>query len=267
MKKGWAAGCAVAFGIGAASFFASSSVAADGELRLGAGADYSSGTYGGSTDTTIFAVPVTVRYELERWTYKLTVPYLEVSGPADFVPGVGRVDNSGKPKRRSFAGTTTESGLGDSVASATYNAWYDRGLERGLDLTGRVKLPSGDAGKGLGTGSTDVGFQVDAYQTLERLTVFADLGYTFFGRSDYVELRNAANYGVGASRKLSDMDSVGASLDGRERVSPGGSPQRELTLFWNRRADRLTRVQAYLLFGLANGSPDIGVGVSGSRVF
>src|SRR6267142_1572774 len=204
MTKGWAAGCAFASGIGAASF----SFAADGELRVGAGLDYSKGTYGGSSDTTVIAVPVTVRYEPDRWTYKLTVPFLKVTGPADFVPGVGRVDNSGKPKRRSFSGTTTESGVGDSVASATYNAWYDRGLERGLDLTGRVKLPSGDAGRGLGTGSTDVGFQVDAYQTLERLTVF-----------------------------------------------------------WNRRADRLTRFQAYVLFGLANGSPDIGVGLSGSRVF
>ena len=263
MKKARAAGCAFALTIGAAS----SSFAADGELRLGAGLDYTRGTYGTSTESTTVALPITVRYERDRWTYKLTVSYLKVTGPADFIPGIGPVDNSGKPKKRSFSGTTTESGMGDSVASATYNAWYDTKMQRGLDLTGRVKLPTGDAAKGLGTGSTDFGFQVDGYQTFNRLTAFADVGYTFFGDSDYVHLNNAANYGVGASQKLSDLDSVGASLDGRERVSAGGSPRRELTLFWNRRADRLTRFQGYVLFGLANGSPDFGAGISASRVF
>ena len=263
MKKAIAAGCAFALGIGAASL----SHGADGELRLGAGLDYTRGKYGSSTESTTVAIPVTVRYELDRWTYKLTLPYLKVTGPANFVPGIGHVDNSGKSNRRNFAGTTTESGLGDSVASATYNAWYDASLKRGLDLTGRLKLPTGDAAKGLGTGSTDAGVQVDAYQTFDRLTVFADLGYTFFGHSDYVELQNAGNYGVGASQKLNDLDSLGASLDGRNKVTPGGAKQRELTFFWNRRADRATRFQAYVLFGLANGSPDVGAGVSAARAF
>lgn len=263
MNNARAAAWAFLVGISATS----SSFAAGGELRLGAGLDYTRGTYGTSTESTTVAVPITARYELDRWTYKLTVSYLKVTGAANFIPGIGPVDNSGKPKKRNFAGTTTESGMGDSVASATYNAWYDAKLQRGLDLTGRVKLPTGDAAKGLGTGSTDFGFQVDGYQTFNRLTAFADVGYTFFGDSDYVHLNNAANYGVGASQKLSDLDSVGASLDGRERVSAGGSPRRELTLFWNRRADRLTRFQAYVLFGLANGSPDFGAGISASRVF
>jgi hypothetical protein len=263
VKQGLAAGCAFALGVGAASH----SLAADGELRLGAGLDYTQGKYGTSTETKVLAVPVTARYEVERWTYKLTLPYLKVDGPANFLPGFGPVNNSGKPKRRNFAGTTTESGLGDAVLSATYNVWYDRSLERGMDLTGRVKLPTGDAARGLGTGSTDLSLQVDAWRTFNRTTLFADVGYTFFGHSDYVELQNAANFGVGASQKLNDLDSVGASVDGRERASPGGFPQRELTLFWNRRADRLTRFQAYVLFGFADGSPDFGIGVSASRVF
>src|SRR5438067_763779 len=83
----------------------------------------------------------------------------------------------------------------------------------------------------LGTGSTDESVQVDVYQTFERLTLFADIGYTFFGRSDFVQLDNALNYGVGASHKLTSTDSIGASLDGRQRVTPGGAEQRELTLF------------------------------------
>ena len=264
MKKDWAVGCAFALGIGAVSF---SYAADDAELRLGVGADYARGKYGGSTESTTFSIPFTARYELDRWTYKLTVPWLEVTGPANFVPGFGHTDNSAKPKKRNFAGTTTESGIGDTYGTVTYNAWYDDELERGLDLTGRVKLPTADAGKGLGTGSTDFGVQADAYRTFDRLTLFADVGYTFFGHSDYVELKNAYNYGIGASRKMNERDSLGASLDGRQKASVGGAPQREVTLFWNRRAERDMRFQAYVLFGLANGSPDYGAGVSAAKSF
>jgi hypothetical protein len=263
MKKGWAAGCAFAIGMGAASF----SLADDGELSVGAGVNYSTGKYGTSEKTRIVSVPFTARYDSDPWTLKLTVSLLSVTGPANVIPGVGRFDSSGRPRRRTFAGTTTESGLGDTVASATYSAYYDSATKRGLDLTGRVKLPTADAHKGLGTGSTDESLQVDVYQTLDRVMLFADVGYTNFGDSDFVQLDNAVNAGIGASNKLNSTDSIGASLDGRQRVASGGAPQRELTLFWNRRTDNSTRLQAYFLKGLANGSPDWGLGVSAAYAF
>ncbi len=265
MKKGIVVGCALAIGMGAVSF--SYAADDDSELRLGIGADYTRGTYGGTHETTTFSIPFTARYESGRWTYKLTVPWLEVTGPANFVPGFGNTDTSGKPHRRNFAGTTTESGIGDTVGSVTYNLWYDEDAEQGIDLTGRVKLPTADAGKGLGTGSTDFSAQVDVYRTFNRTTLFADVGYYWFGHSDYVALENAVNYGIGASQKLNDEDSLGISLDGRQKASVGGAPQRELTLFWNRRMDRDTRFQAYTLFGFANGSPDFGVGASIAKAF
>src|SRR5882672_6521935 len=175
MKKDWAVGCAFAFGTGAASFC----LGADGEFSAGAGVNYSTGKYGTSSETKILSIPFSARYETDPWTFKLTVPYLSITSPANVIPGVGRIDSSGRPKRRTFTGTTTQSGLGDTVASATYNAYYNAAAERGLDLTGRVKLPTADADKGLGTGSTDESVQVDVYQTFDRLTLFADVGYTF----------------------------------------------------------------------------------------
>ena len=234
MKKEWAAGCAFAFGMGAASF----SLGADGEFSAGAGINYSTGKYGASTETKILSIPFTARYATDLWSLKLTVPYLRVTSPNNVIPGVGRFDTTGRPRRRA-AGTTTASGIGDTVASATYTAYYDEDAERGLDLTGRIKLPTAEADKGLGTGSTDESVQLD----------------------------NVLNAGIGASNKLSATDSVGASLDGRQRVTPGGAPQRELTVFWNHRTDGATRMQAYFLVGLAKGSPDKGLGLSVLRAF
>jgi hypothetical protein len=262
MKKGWTAGCAFAVGMGAASF----SYGADGEFGLGAGVNYSSGKYGTGTETKIVSVPFIARYDTDLWAFKLTVPFLHITSPNNVIPGVGSFDTS-RSRRRRTAGTTTASGIGDTTASATYTAWYDEDSERGLDLTGRIKFATGEAAKGLGTGSTDESVQVDVYQTLNRLTVFADIGYTNFGQSDFVQLDNALNYGIGASNKFSSTDSIGASLDGRQRVTASGFPQRELTFFWNRKTDSATRLQAYFLVGLAKGSPDKGLGVSLTHTF
>lgn len=234
-----------------------------GDFSAGGGANYSAGKYGTASETRIWSIPFMARYETGDWTLKLTVPYLRVTGPENVIPGVGRV--VGAVRRR--PGTTTESGLGDIVASATYTAYYDAAAKRGLDLTGRVKFGTADKDKGLGTGATDESVQLDVYQTIERVTFFADIGYTFFGHSNVAPLDDAVNAGAGLSAKLGGADSVGASLDGRQAVTPGGGPQRELTAFWNHRMERGLRLQAYLLKGFANGSPEWGIGASLLRAF
>jgi hypothetical protein len=262
MRSPWTY-CALALGLGAAAL----AHGADGELSAGAGANYSTGKYGDATPTRIWSIPFMARYETDLWTLKLTVPFLRVASPANVIPGIGAFDSSRRPRRRRAAGTTTETGLGDTVASATYTAHYDDAAKRGLDLTGKVKLPTADADKGLGTGAADESVQVDVYQTQGRFTVFADIGYTFFGHSDFVQLDNALYYGLGFSQKLDTANSLGVSFDGRQRVTPGGAPQRELTAFWNRRMDRATRLQAYVLKGFADGSPNRGIGASLMRGF
>lgn len=229
--------------------------AADGELSAGAGVDYSEGNYGTGSETKILSIPFMARYDRDPWKLKLTVPYLRVSGEGDVIPGIGQTN-------RGRRGETTESGIGDTVLAATYGALYDAGSQFGLDLTAKLKLPTGDEQRGLGTGSVDQTAQVELYKSIDRLTAFGTVGYTNFGDSDVVELKNAFHYELGALTRLNQIDSVGASLYGRQRVVEGGEPQRELTMFWNRRVAKAQRLQAYFLVGLADGSPDVGLGVS-----
>lgn len=228
---------------------------AQGELSAGAGLDYSKGDYGTGSETTIVAIPFMARYDLERWKLKLTVPYLRVTGEGDVIPGIGRTN-------RGRRGERTESGIGDTVASATYGAFYDRQAQLGLDVTAKLKLPTGDEQRGLGTGSVDQTLQGELFKTVERLTLFGTLGYTLFGDSDVVELKNAWHYELGASHQLNATDSVGGLLYGRQRVVEGGAPQRELMAFWNHRVAKAQRLQAYFLLGLEDGSPDVGIGAS-----
>src|SRR5215467_11554119 len=65
--------------------------AQEGSLSVGTGFDYSSGNYGTSETTDIVSVPVFGKYEYGRWLFRLTVPYIRISGPGNVLPGVGRV--------------------------------------------------------------------------------------------------------------------------------------------------------------------------------
>ena len=240
-------------------------LAAEPERAIGTGLHYSTGTYGTSTTTQILSIPFTGRYDSDVWTFRLYVPYLEINGDASVIPGFGPSGGNGS-RRRPVGQPTRASGLGDSTVSATYNV-YGSGSRSGLGLTGKLKLASGDEQEGLGTGSNDVSFAVDAWQQLERNTIFGVIGYTIFGSSPLGNAENVANLGVGASHRLASGDSIGVSLDMRQRGHPAPLPQRELTGFWTHPIGRAWRTQAYVLKGFADGSPDWGAGVSAAYAF
>jgi hypothetical protein len=248
--------------------FAQGALAADaGELSLGVGFNYSSGDYGTATTTEIVSIPIIARYDRGPWIFKLTVPYLRVSGGTSVVPGVGRVTSTNPRRRGGGAGEATAAGLGDIVASATYNSFYNSAMKFGVDVTGRVKFGTADRDQGLGTGANDYGAQVDAYKTYDRVTYFGGIGYTELGSSPYIQLNSVFNATAGASYRLDERNSAGLSVDTRERASPSGSPQRELTAFWTQKIDRTWKAQAYVLKGFSDGSPDWGVGVSVAHAF
>jgi len=231
--------------------------AQEGPLTLGAGLHYSSGDYGTGSTTRITSLAGTARYERGPWTYRATVPYLEVEGENTVIPGVGAVG--------SRSGRRTESGLGDIVLGATYAAYSDSKL--GVDLTGKLKLATADEDKGLGTGEHDLAFLVDLYQTFHRMTAFGGVGYHILGDAPGQPLDNVWSANIGGSYKIDERDSAGVSLEGRQRVAPGASPQRELMGFFTRNLDRFWKAQAYALIGLADGSPDWGFGLSAARPF
>lgn len=236
-------------------------LAADYEgLTLGGGVHYTEGNYGTPVSTQITALAFTGRYDTQRWTFKVTVPYLFVSGSASVVPGVGQVRNVP-------AADSSASGLGDVVVSATHKTYYDPATQLGLDLTGRIKLATADEGERLGTGEHDIGIQADAFKLFGRVTGFAGLGYTMFGSSRAVPLRDVLNATLGASYQIDERDSAGIAYDEREAVARGAPELSELTLFWSRQLDRAWKTQLYFLIGLENGSPDWGAGLSAAYAF
>src|SRR5438876_786827 len=76
---------------------------ADGLATLSIGADYSSGKYGQGDSTRILFVPVTAKYEADRWILRLVVPYVRITGASNVV---GAVENQIVLPNGSFARRT-----------------------------------------------------------------------------------------------------------------------------------------------------------------
>lgn len=226
-----------------------------GSFSLTTGLDYSSGKYGSSESTDILYIPFTGKYETGPWSFKLTVPYIRITGSGGVVRDVGAF-------RTAAASRTTESGLGDVVASASYNVYAGSGATPWiLDVTGKVKFGTADENKGLGTGKDDYSLQVDAYKTVAaKFTAFGTLGYKVLGDPAGIQLDNVFYGSLGGSYKFTPQTSGGLILDLRQKASATGAPQRELTAFVSHKIDRIWKAQAYLVHGFADGSPDWGAG-------
>ncbi len=252
-------------------------VLADDQFSLTTGFDYSTGKYGNAISTNITYVPLIAQYETDDLTLKLIVPYISVTGPGGVVRGFGRVVSPasmngapafGRPGRgggmttttTSTTATTSNSGLGDVVASAGYTAYSDNALI--LDIVGKIKFGTADANKGLGTGENDYSLQLDGYYTLPgKTTLFATAGYKIVGAPVGVTVNNVPYGMIGASQKVSDSTSAGLMLNVVKSATAAGSDQRDVTVYASRKLSRSWKLQANLLKGFADGSPDYGGGL------
>lgn len=259
--------------LGVLGLMAQAAHADDSTVKVGAGIDYTTGKYGTSTTTDITQVPVTFGYDIDRWSFKLAVPYIHVSGADDVIPGVGPVKNTnpkgrGHGKGNSQGGTpATEtagsaSGLGDVTAAASYEAYTNSAAQFGIDLTGKIKFGTADENKGLGTGKNDYSVGVDTYKGFGAWTVFGGVSYTWLGSSQYIRLNDVFGANVGASYKLDSHSSFGAYYDYREKASDTSFARNELTGYYAYKFAGGWKAQAYVTKGFTDGSPDWGVGAT-----
>ena len=214
-----------------------------------AGIERSTGNYGASQDLDDTYVPLTLLYDAERVSFRLTVPYLEIE-LADTL--------SADP-----SATYTESGLGDAIVGLTvYDVLRSSDGRTAVDFTGKVKLPTADEQQALGTGETDYTGQADVYRFLNRGLLVATLGYKLRGEPAGVVLDNSWFAGFGGLYRLNAKTNAGIFADYRESSIPGSDSIREVTLQLTRQLDGGSRVQIYLVRGLSDTTLDWGAGLS-----
>jgi len=245
----------LAIAAAAASLIGCNALAADGLTTLSVGADYTTGKYGNTDSTDILYVPFTSKYEIGPWTWKLVVPWIHITGPANVVGAPGDTVVVGNN-----TGRRTESGLGDIVGSGFYNVLNERNSPIGLDLGAKVKFGTADETRGLGTGKNDYSVQADLFKPIGALTPFGSVGYRWYGDPAGINFKNVVYWSLGASYKLSQPTSVGVAYDHRPAIVDNGNHVSEATFFVSQKLSPDWKLQFYGVKGFAIGSPDWGVG-------
>lgn len=244
---------------------ASSSVVAGQDdyprLSLTAGAEYSTGTYGGDADIEDFYVPLKAAVDFRRLSFRLTVPYLSVRAPEGTVitgPGGEPIPGTGD--------IVTNSGIGDVIASVTVlDVIRNRRLGFAMDLTGKVKFGTADVDKGLGTGENDFTAQADFLKFTDRFTWIGSVGYKFRGQPPGADLDDAFLASAGGIYKATRDARLGMFFDYRES-SIGADPTQELSLFLSNRLSDDWRLQLFVFKGFTDSGADWGAGLHVKRL-
>jgi hypothetical protein len=233
------------------------------QTSVAVGAEYTTGKFGGTETTDTLYIPVVLRHETGPWVLKATVPWLRITGPSNVIGGgADRVVLPG-----ASTGRRTESGLGDIVLSGFYNLMDERKGGLGLDLGGKIKLPTADDTKGLGTGELDYAVQLDFFRPFDATTLFGSIGYRVYGNPPGQTLRDVPYASIGASYRMSSQQSLGVAYDYRPHIVNGGGEVSEVTAFWSNRLSPEWKLQLYGVIGFADASPDAGVGMLLERRF
>ncbi|HEX8233252.1 MAG TPA: transporter [Caulobacteraceae bacterium] len=249
-------------GAGALALLAASPAgAAEPTFRFTTGFDYSSGDFGETVPTEVLYVPFTGRATFGRWTFRATVPYLEISGPANVVVGDegGGGETTGAPGR---GPRRTVAGLGDTTLAATYSFNRLRGTRAYLDLSGRLRLPTGDEDTGLGVGAVDTGVNSELGWDGPKGGAYLNLGRRFLGDSDRFKREDGWTASTGGWVNATRRVQVGSYYSWREASLRNGTDPQELGAYFAYRFSRQWRVQLTGYKGLSDGSPDVGAAVS-----
>jgi hypothetical protein len=230
-------------------------------MQLSAGVGRFTGDYGEPEKTTLDVLSLSARWYFKRAELQVSLPYLSIDGAADvsFVDGqpvAGGGDSVREDQHR-------ESGLGDVVLRGEY--YLRTGTRTSPWIIGlmRVKLPTGNEAKGLGSGATDVETGIGLIQRHGRLVWLADVGYIFVGSAAGLEARNELRLGAGASMPFGrdERHNSYVYLENRTNRFSGSDDRRSIAVGVSTaltQAKRL-RLSASMFFGLTDASEDVGV--------
>jgi outer membrane putative beta-barrel porin/alpha-amylase len=213
---------------------------------------YFSGDFGSDVNTQIAYFPLILTVQSRRNEFKATVPYLTVRSDQSISIVGGEVIPLGGPPQ-------TESGLGDAVLEEEY--FFKEGTRRAPWLYAgvRIKLPTGDESKGLGTGTTDVGPGAGIMQPLgSRWTLLAEYRYVFRGDPSGADFQNTPWVSVGAQARVSKSSWLSLFYDRIDSVIAGRTPISDVSAGYDLRVSPAVKLRSALFKGLSDTAEDYG---------
>lgn len=236
------------------------------DWKFSSSLNYDTGKYGTSERTDSVYIPFTLKRYYTDYDLSVTVPYLSLSSTG-LVTWVG-----GKPVRGTSRTTTAadsdEAGLGDILLRGGYTLMREEPDTFDLALAAKLKLPTADEEKGLGTGEADIGAGLEFAKLVSPgWTFLADGYYTLIGEPAGAEFNNQLALDLGFYRELSESLGVTVLFEAQTAIVDGNDGARSLSGTLTHLASENTQLTAGLILGLSDGSPDAGVNIGVSKKF
>jgi hypothetical protein len=255
--------------------------AAAAQLQLSTGIEYSDGNYGELTSTKAMVVPFSVKVSFGSLALRASVPYVMVRGPADVAPviddgGGDRSSNSGSGSGGGSSGSGTSGdssdddifaadrdvhGLGDTSLSATWSFNRIAATALYVDITWRVRLPTGDQALGLGNGATDFVAQSEIGWDGGKGGVFISGGRRFLEATTAARV-DGWQASAGYWRNIGKISVFGVQGTWRDAAIATAPDPRSVDLFLTRRLSTGWKFEVSGSAGLSDASPDYAVGLN-----
>lgn len=231
--------------------------ASSDNLHATFGIDYSSGKYGNESSTDILYLPLTIRYDAENWQTKVTLPWLSIDSGGEVVIGPGGEIIGGTGQ--------SESGIGDTTIGVTRFVYPGSDTLPMVDVTGKIKIPTADESKGLGTGEMDFSIDTDLIKTIGQHSLFFNLGYKIYGDPPDFDYNNVFYTSIGDAYRYQPGTTLGVFYDAREATTDTTEGMSEIMGYVDHRLNRKWKIMTYGVAGFSDGSPDWGVGIMFTR--
>jgi hypothetical protein len=151
--------------------------------------------------------------------------------------------------------------LGDVTLSAAWSFRDIKGTRLYVDVTGRVRLPTGNEARGLGRGTTDYATLLETGWDGSRGGVFVLGGRQYLESTAAVKRRDAWQGSGGGWVNVGKASLVGVQGNWREAATVGGIDSRSVDAFLNLRLAAGWRLDVNGSAGLSKASPDYAVGI------
>ncbi len=240
------------------------------DWKFSSSVNYDTGKYGTPDRTNSLYIPFTLKRYYSEAGLSVTVPYLRQSssGQVTWVGGKPVHVGMGKGAAVPSSATSSESGLGDIMLRGTYALMRDEPGSFDLGLAGKLKLPTADENKGLGTGKADAGAGLEfAKEVSPGWTLLADGYYTVIGDPSGVDLNNQLSLDAGFYRTLSGNMGLTVLFETQNSIVDGNADPRSVGGTLSYSAQDGLEFSGGLTLGLSDGSPDVGLSAGFSRKF
>lgn len=237
-------------------------------MAVGSGFEVTYGDYGSNADATLVTMPILLAvnpYQSVDVTLEIPLVYLNSRSASGVVVtrsggGAGRRGSS-TTSSSSSGGTTSEAGLGDINISAGWTVAHDDGWLPRIRPNLYLKLPTGDDGSGLGTGTFEAGPGLSLSKWLDDFQLFADGAYVLQDSTGDYQGKNYFSYTAGAGVQLNDRLFVSLFAKGATARVEGGDAPLEGRLKLNFLQSRRVAWELYGLAGFTDASPAVGGGL------